>query len=356
MTTADIPSETEPETDFAEFAMALAGRGPAIWAPNGVINTGLLTGGQHQRLAPSAEGGAVPRPIRQGPVRAKHVQAARRRFVPPPGFEEALAVRESGIVVLVGEAGTGRETHALNLLALGHEAPVLVQVDGTANLSRWSPRAQGVDGYLVTEPADPFALRAWDLARLEGLLTEAGARLVIVLAEAPAWWARWRTTSPCRSCATGRRTPGRSSPPTSRTAAPTRRYAPGCCGPWNPAISTSCCPTACHHATPHRPRTPCGAWGRRAARPWGSLMRTLAGAEGPESLARAQRDPTLLACLLSLGVYGGLQRAVVMERARELLRLAGPDRMRGPGSYRHPGEDPRRGHRTKSCGSSVPIA
>lgn len=29
-----------------------------------------------------------------------------------------------------------------------------------------------------------------------------------------------------------------------------------------------------------------------------------------------------------------------MERARELLRLAGPDRMRGPGSYRHPGEAP----------------
>lgn len=93
-----------------------------------------------------------------------------------------------------------------------------------------------------------------------------------------------------------------------------------------------------------------------AGGPAGRLMRTLAGAEGPESLARAQRDPTLLACLLSLGVYGGLQRAVVMERARELLRLAGPDRMRGPGSYRHPGEDPRRGHRTKSCGSSVPIA
>ncbi|MFE2304565.1 hypothetical protein ACFXA9_00455, partial [Streptomyces sp. NPDC059411] len=131
MATADLPGETEP--DFAEFAMAVAGRGPAIWAPNGVINTGLLTGGQHQRLAPSVEGGAVPGPMRQGPVRTKHVQAARRCFVAPPGFEEALAVRESGIVVLVGEAGTGRETHALNLLAHGHEAPVLVQVDGTAN-------------------------------------------------------------------------------------------------------------------------------------------------------------------------------------------------------------------------------
>ncbi|MFJ9184441.1 hypothetical protein ACIRQO_15430 [Streptomyces anulatus] len=340
MTTADIPSETEPETDFAEFTMALAGRGPAIWAPNGVINTGLLTGGQHQRLAPSAEGGAVPRPIRQGPVRAKHVQAARRRFVPPPGFEEALAVRESGIVVLVGEAGTGRETHALNLLALGHEAPVLVQVDGTANLSRWSPRAQGVDGYLVTEPADPFALRAWDLARLEGLLTEAGARLVIVLAEAPGLVGaledhlavpvvRHRPPDP-RKVFTTHLADG--CPDEAVRARLLRTLEPG---DLDALLPDGLPPRHAAQAADTLRRL--GEAGGPAP---GELMRTLAGAEGPESLARAQRDPTLLACLLSLGVYGGLQRAVVMERARELLRLAGPDRMRGPGSYRHPGEAP----------------
>ncbi|MER6021274.1 hypothetical protein [Streptomyces anulatus] len=303
MTTADIPSETEPETDFAEFAMALAGRGPAIWAPNGVINTGLLTGGQHQRLAPSAEGGAVPRPIRQGPVRAKHVQAARRRFVPPPGFEEALAVRESGIVVLVGEAGTGRETHALNLLALGHEAPVLVQVDGTANLSRWSPRAQGVDGYLVTEPADPFALRAWDLARLEGLLTEAGARLVIVLAEAPGLVGaledhlavpvvRHRPPDP-RKVFTTHLADG--CPDEAVRARLLRTLEPG---DLDELLPDGLPPRHAAQAADTLRRL--GEAGGPAP---GELMRTLAGAEGPESLARAQRDPTLLACLLSLGVY-----------------------------------------------------
>lgn len=337
MATADLPSET----DFAEFAMALGGRGPAIWAPNGVINAGWLTGGQHQRLAPSAEGGAAPRPIRQGPVRAKHVQEARRRFVPPPGFEEALAVRESGIVVLVGEAGTGRETHALNLLAHGHDAPVLVQVDGTANLSRWSPRAQNVDGYLVTEPSDPFALRAWDLARLEGLLTDAGARLVIILVEAPGLVGaledhlgvpvvRHQSPDP-RKVFTSHLADG--CPDEAVRARLLRTLEPG---DLDELLPEGLPPRNAAQAADTLRRL--GTAGGPAP---GELMRTLAAAEGPEILARAQRDPALLACLLSLGVYGGLHRGVVTERARELLRLAGPERMRGPSSHPHPaGEDP----------------
>ncbi|MFF9501407.1 hypothetical protein [Streptomyces sp. NPDC014656] len=328
MATAEPAGE---RSDFEGFMAALTGREMVVVAPHGTVNTGVVTGGQQQVLAPSSEGGAAPGPMRQGPVRARYLETVRRRFVPPPGFEDALAVLESGVAVLVGETGTGRETHALNLLAHGRREPVLVQIDGTVNLSRWSPRAQGVDGYLMTEPADPFALREWYLGRLEGLLTEAGARLVIVLAEAP----------------------GLVSALEDHLGMPVLRHRPPAPGQVFAAHLADGCPDEATRARWLRnllPGTldellPDGLPPRYAAQAADALCRLgaeggrapeelplrLARTEGAEILARTQNDPALLACLLSLSAYGGLHRTLVTERARQLLRLMGPYGEREPG-------------------------
>ncbi|MEU3398163.1 hypothetical protein [Streptomyces filamentosus] len=330
MATAEPAGE---RSGFEGLMAALTGREMVVVAPHGTVNTGVVTGGQQQLLTSSPEGGTAPGPMRQGPVRARYLEAARRRFVPPPGFEDALAVLESGVAVLVGETGTGRETHALNLLAHGRREPVLVRIDGTVNLSRWSPRTQGVDGYLLMGPADPFALREWHLGRLEGLLTEAGTRLVIVLAEVP----------------------GLVSALEDQLGMPVLRHHPPAPRKVFAAHLADGCPDAAMRARwlrNLRPGTldellPDGLSPRYAAQAadalcrWGAeggsasedLSLRLARTEGAEILARTQNDPALLACLLSLTVYGGLHRTLVTERARHLLRLMRPYGEREPGSH-----------------------
>ncbi len=307
---------------------ALADQKMVVVAPHGTVNTGLVTGGQRHTVLSSTEGGAVAAPMRQGPVRATYLHTARRRFVPPPCFKEALTAVGSGIAVLLGEPGTGRETHALNLLAQGSEEPVLVQVDGDVNLSRWGPRPQGVHGYLVMEPPDPFALRAWDLSRLEARLAEAEARMVIVLADAPglAGILEDHLGMPVM----------RHHPPDPREVFATH-LADG--GPeeaydrWLRALEPGQLDELLPPGLPPRH----AAQAARAVLRLGvgdgasgaEVLRHLARAEGSAAVARAQRDPALLAELLSLSVYGGLHRGVITERAAEFLRLTGREG-RGP--------------------------
>ncbi|MGW2837950.1 hypothetical protein ACWCWD_09155 [Streptomyces sp. NPDC001493] len=315
-------SETPQIGDLDAFVAALAGREMVVVAPHGTVNTGLVTGGQrHTASHHPAEGAAVSGSMRQGPVRARHLETLRRRFVPPPGFEDALAALDSGITVLVGEPGSGRETHALNLLAHGGEEPVLVQVDGAVNFARWAPRAQGVYGYLVMDPPDPFALRAWELSRLETALAEAGARLVIVLPDVPGLAA----------------------------ALPERLGIP---------VVHHCQPDALQVFSAHLAEA---SFGREAVAGWlrsleprqlaellpeglppryaaraaeavrrlggangGEVLRHVARAEGAEVVARTQTDPALRAALLAVTVYGGLQHSVVRARADDLLQLVVP--------------------------------
>ncbi|MFJ4685236.1 hypothetical protein [Streptomyces sp. NPDC088789] len=304
----------------ALVAALSAGREMLVVAPHGTVNTGVVTGGQRHHTGPDDHASG---PVRQGPVRAKDLAAARRRFVPPPGFEDALAALDTGVSVLVGAPGTGRETHALNLLAHGRPEPVLVQVDGAVGLSRWVPRPQGVDGYLVMEPPDPFALRSWDLSRLEATLAETGARLLIVLADTPGL-----------AGALGDRlgTPVlRHLPPDPRKvfaahladlcpdegerAALLRALGPDHLGELLP---TALPPRHAAHAAHAVSRAPDGASGAY-------VLRALARAEAPELTVRALEDPVLLAHLLALSGYGGLDLGVVVERAADLLALAGPE-------------------------------
>lgn len=318
-------SEIPQGGDLDALVAALAGREMVVVAPHGTVNTGLVTGGQRHTASHPAEGGTAAGPMRQGPVRAKHLETARRRFVPPPGFEDALAALDSGIIVLLGEPGTGRETHALNLLAHGGENPVLVQVDGAVNFSRWGPRAQGVHGYLVMEPPDPFALRTWDLSRLETPLSEAGARLIIVLTDVPGL--------------TGALADHLGMPVVHHRPPDARKVfsahlADGsadeeACAGWMRTLELGQLDELLPEGLPPRYAARAAEAVLQLGVPGGAtgaeLMRHVARAEAAEVIARAQTDPVLRAGLLAVTVYGGLHRGVVTERAVDLLRLERPE-------------------------------
>ncbi|MFE4368696.1 hypothetical protein ACFRMN_10695 [Streptomyces sp. NPDC056835] len=320
MGTSEIPQGG----DLDAFVAALAGREMVVVAPHGTVNTGLVTGGQRHTVSHPAEAGTAAGPMRQGPVRAKHLETARRRFVPPPRFEDALAALDSGITVLLGEPGTGRETHALNLLAHGGEEPVLVRVDAAVNFSRWGPRAQGVHGYLVMEPPDPFALRAWDLSRLETPLAEAGARLIIVLRDVPGLAGALADhlgmpvvhhhPPDTRKVFSAHRTDGSSDEEA--------------CAGWLRTLEPGQLDELLPEGLPPRYAARAAEAVLRLGVAGGAsgaeVLRHVARAEGAEVVARAQTDPALRADLLAVTVYGGLRRRVVTERAGDLLRLAGP--------------------------------
>lgn len=317
METSEIPQGGDLDTLVA----ALAGREMVVVAPHSTVNTGLVTGDQRHTVSHPAEGRKATGPMRQGPVRAKHLETARRRFVPPPGFEDALTALDSGVTVLLGEPGTGRETHALNLLAHGSEEPVLVQVDRAVNFSRWGPRAQGVRGYLVMEPPDPFALRAWDLSRLETPLAEAGARLIIVLTDAPAL---------ATALADHLGTPVvRHHPPDARKVF-SAHLADGssdeeACAEWLQALEPGQLDELLPEGLPPRYAARAAEAALRLGVAGGAtgteVLHHVARAEGAEVVARSQTDPVLRADLLAVTVYGGLHRSVVTERAGDLLRL-----------------------------------
>lgn len=340
-----MTSELPRSGDLDALVAALSGgREMVVVAPHGIINNGLVTGGQRQLVSASAESGPSAGPMRQGPVRATYLKTARRRFASPPCFEEALAALDSGIAVLLGEPRTGRETHALNLLAHGSEDPVIVQVDGAVNLSRWGPRAQGVHGYLVMEPPDPFALRAWDLSRLEAPLAEAGARLVIVLADAPGLAGALKDHLGVPVV--------RHHPPDPRSVF-TAHLTDGCSdedarAQWLRALEPGQLDELLPEGLPPRHAAQAAEAVLRLGVEGGAcgaeVLRHLAGAEGAEAVARAQSDPVLLAHLLSISVYGGLHRSVVTERAGDLLRLSGPAGEQNPvaqGAHGHSAGDTR---------------
>ncbi|GGS90780.1 hypothetical protein [Streptomyces cinerochromogenes] len=298
-------------------------RGLVVIAPNGSVNTGTVHGGQRYTATDSPA--EVPL-VRQGPVRAKDLQAARGRFARPPGYTTGLdALDSSGVLFVLGAPGTGRQTLALNLLAHGHAEPVLLQVDGTVDLAHWRPRPRGVHGYLVMNLADPLSLRPWDVSRLEAETEKAGARLVVVLRE----------------------TPGLARVLEDRLDVRVLRHRPPDPGEVFSLHFASLCPDSQERSRRRRrvgqetlaALLPTGLPPGRAVRVAEALARPgpegrasgaeltagLAAAEAARLVSAADDSPALLAHLLSVCVHQGLRRNTVLGRATELLALIRAD-------------------------------
>ncbi|KOX09749.1 hypothetical protein [Streptomyces sp. NRRL B-3648] len=327
---------TEAGPDDAVGALPpelLHDRGLVVYAPHGAINTGTLHGGQRYATADSPAD-VVPL-VRQGPVRAKDLQAARRCFARSPVHTAGLdALGSSGVLFVLGAPGTGRQTLALNLLAGSRAEPVLVQVDGTVDLAHWRPRPRGVHGYLMMNLADPLALRPWDVSRLEAEMEKAGARLVVVLRETPdlaraledrldVRVLRHRSPDPAEVFS---RHFARLCPDAQERSRRRRRVGqealaallpPGL--PPGRAVRV-----AEALAGPGPDRRPSAT----------ELTAGLAAAEAARLVVAADDDPTLLAHLFSVCVHQGLDRNTVLGRATELLALVGAGR--GPGAEPEP--------------------
>ncbi|MET9450632.1 hypothetical protein [Streptomyces cinerochromogenes] len=314
-------------------------RSLVVIAPNGSVNTGTVHGGQRYTATDSPAD--VPL-VRQGPVRAKDLQAARRRFARPPGYTAGLdALDSSGVLFVLGAPGTGRQTLALNLLAHGHAEPVLVQVDGTVDLAHWRPRPRGVHGYLVMNLADPLALRPWDVSRLEAETEKAGARLVVVLRE----------------------TPELARVLEDRLDVRVLRHRPPDPGEVFSLHFASLCPDSQERSRRRRrvgqetlagllpPGLPPGRAVRVAealARPGpqrrasaAELTAGLAAAEAARLVSAADDAPALLAHLFSVCVHQGLRRSTVLGRATELLALIRADPASPAAAGRGPGTPPK---------------
>ncbi|MGW2488015.1 hypothetical protein ACWCV9_12460 [Streptomyces sp. NPDC001606] len=314
-------------------------RGTVVVAPHGTVNTGTVHGDQRYAPADSpAPGGLGLPPVRQGPVRAKELRAARAHFVPPAGYTDALEALGSGVLFLVGAPGTGRQTLALNLLAHECADPALVQVDGTVDLAHWRPRPHGTHGFLVMNLADPLALRPWDIERLERELEEAGARMVVVLRETPGL-AR-ALEERLGVCALRHRPPhpgkvfarhfARLCPDPGERARRRRRVGPAALAallpPGLPPGKAVRVAEALSGPGPAGRVTAAALTARLAA---AEAARLLSGADtGPGfgSGPGTDGDPVLPAHLFAVCVHRGLDRDTVLGRAADLLDLVRADR------------------------------
>ncbi|MGW1836043.1 hypothetical protein [Streptomyces sp. NPDC002067] len=310
----DAPHRTDDGALDVAQAM-LRSRLVVLSAPGGTVNTGLVYGDQRHG---SVTGDGPAEPMRQGPVRARELAVVREQFAPPPGFAPLPEPPDGpALLALVGAPGTGRRTAALRLLAGDRADPAIVQVDGSVDFARWRPGPQGAHGYLVREPGDPHTLRPWELADLEEALTEARARMVLVLSDRPGL-VRFLTQD--LGVQVRHHEPPR---PEDVFAAHLRRWCPD--GHERTrrlrALGTRFRAEALPQGLPPGYAAQVAEAVARAAPGTGraALLGRLAAAEAPELLARAAATPEVLAMLLAVCVYGGLDGVTVAERAADLL-------------------------------------
>lgn len=163
------------------------GRRYLIYAPGGNINAGSVHGDQRVENTGGAAGpGGRPVEAHEGPLSALEILDARAGFAEPDWFPAALAELDTGVLFVVGEPGTGRRTAALNLLCRHTGGSLdLRALDSDVDLSSWRPTHAGARGYLVYGLLPKHPLGPAVIANLRRLLSDAGARMVIVLPDDP---------------------------------------------------------------------------------------------------------------------------------------------------------------------------
>ncbi|MFE6052668.1 hypothetical protein ACFQ6N_18085 [Kitasatospora sp. NPDC056446] len=186
---ADDPDLDDFDREFANrFGAWRDDRGPFIYAPNGNINTGSVHGDQRVENggADAAPGGGLRVEAQDGPISLAEVMEARTGFARPDCFAEASEQLRTGLLLLVGEPGTGRRTTALNLLFEGSgSSPALRALDSDSDLSTWRPTHTGARGYLVHGLSPEVRLGPTAVAKLRERLQAADARMVVLLPHDP---------------------------------------------------------------------------------------------------------------------------------------------------------------------------
>ncbi|GAA2274070.1 hypothetical protein GCM10010430_70060 [Kitasatospora cystarginea] len=186
---SDFDDLADIDDDFASlFGMRETG-GPrnVIYAPHGNINTGSVHGDQHvENTGANGAYGGQRVEAHEGPISALEIMEAQTGFAEPGWFRSALTELDTRILFLSGEPGTGRRTAALNLLYRhsGHSMN-LRALDSDENLSAWRPTDSEARGYLVYGLLPKHPLGPAVIANLRRLLSDADARMVIVLPHDP---------------------------------------------------------------------------------------------------------------------------------------------------------------------------
>ncbi|MCP9961232.1 hypothetical protein LUX05_07370 [Streptomyces somaliensis] len=158
-----------------------------IYATNSNVNAAHLRGGQHvdNGVGPAGEG-RLRIVAHEGPVSATEILDAVTGFAEPEWFPTAMAELDGRVLFLSGERGTGRRTAALNLLYRHTGGSMnLRAVDSDEDLAVWHPTDTDTRGYLVDGLFPAHPLKAGAVGNLRRLLSEADARMVIVLPDDP---------------------------------------------------------------------------------------------------------------------------------------------------------------------------
>ncbi|MER6910428.1 hypothetical protein ABT354_01945 [Streptomyces sp. NPDC000594] len=351
--------EEDMERLFAELLETSArenqGARPYInytYAPNGTVNSGAVHGDQRVENQHGPTGGGARRiRAREGPIPAAEILDAGFGFAEPDWFPRALEQLDTRILFLTGERGTGRRTAAINLLSRHSGGGLSLRaVDDTENLADWRPTGTGVDGYLL-DGLLPAYLGPGMIGNLRRLLAEAGARMVVVLADEPG-----QTLTLERDL---HLTPVHCAPPPPRAVFDTRlaaevpdpaerarvlaRFAPGLL---DALLTAELVPAQVVEVV----SAVVAATDAADAAGLRDRLSFLAEREAPELLGKLADDPEALAFALATCVFEGHDHRIVREQADRLLTLAdgrlhsllpaGPDRAMGVDRTHGPGEPP----------------
>ncbi|WP_230396668.1 hypothetical protein [Streptomyces blattellae] len=182
--------EDDPDDEGFDHFAGLSGNGASryyIHAPYANLNAGSVQGDQHVENVSGAASHAGRRvEAHQGPISALEILQAQAGFAEPDWFPAAMRELDTGVLFLMGDPGTGRRTAALNLLCRHTGGSMdLRAVDSDVDLSSWRPTQTGARGYLVYGLLPKHPLGPAVIANLRRLLSDAHARMVIVLTDEP---------------------------------------------------------------------------------------------------------------------------------------------------------------------------
>ncbi|MCP9974032.1 hypothetical protein [Streptomyces somaliensis] len=325
-----------------------------IYATNSNVNAAHLRGGQHvdNGVGPAGEG-RLRIVAHEGPVSATEILDAVTGFAEPEWFPTAMAELDGRVLFLSGERGTGRRTAALNLLYRHTGGSMnLRAVDSDEDLAVWHPTDTDTRGYLVDGLFPAHPLKAGAVGNLRRLLSEADARMVIVLPDDPVV---------VRSLARDLHVaPVRCAPPPPRAVfearlaadVPNRTERARLLANLEPGLLDE---LLADRLVPAQVRelvdVVVGAAGGDTA--LGGIrdrLSYLAEEEVPDLLRNLRDDPDGLAFLLATCVFEGMDHRIVREQAERLVDLAdGPAALRPPGGPGRPDRN-RRGREDRAAG------